>query len=298
MNKKNFNLNSMTLLLVLLMGSLSIYAQGTKGLPADPDFHYYIANESRTSANQIEFDLLLLNTNPSLVFELGSVQAGILINPAIYNGGVVTASVVKGSSTLNPSQVPGVITFVQRKNCIKIAPKSPPGIGSGTIVSSDPSNPTKVCRVRLTNTQSWASGNTDLRFNFTSKPYPTKISRYVAETGLNTPMQVNPYTAVSQQAVEKDDIPTMNQLGKTDRIMIHPNPNNGQFTLTVTSDIKSSYELSIINNLGVNVYKQNDFVVDGSRKEELSLKNLSNGSYTLQLINSHEQLTGKFIIKH
>jgi len=284
--------------MVLLLSVPVVQAQGTKGLPANPDFHYYIANETRTSANHLEFDLMLLNTDPALIFELGSVQASILTNPLLYNGGSINAAIVPGSSTLNSSQAPYVISFVQRKNCIKVAPKSPPGFGSGNIVSTDVSNPTRICRIRLTNSKPWAAVNSGLRFNFTNNPYPTKISRYVQETGLNTPLEVNEYNCFSKTPSSTLEDKLAIQGGENnEQLTIFPNPNNGIFTLNVKSGFNTKYDLTITNNLGAVVYQQVDFEVKGQRKEEMRLTKLADGNYTVKLSNKSEQLVLRFIIK-
>ena len=292
------NVSSICLMMVLLLSIPVAKAQGTKGLPANPDFHYYLANETRTSANQLEFDLMLLNTNPALTFELGSIQASILVNPLLYNGGSITASIVPGSSTLNSSQAPLVINFIQRKNCIKVAPKSPPGLGSGSIISTDALNPTRICRIRLTNSKSWASVNSGLKFNFTNKPYPTKISRYIHETGLNTPMKVNDYNCFARtSATSAETKLAIQEEENTEQLSLFPNPNNGIFTLVVTSGSDTRYDLTISNNLGAVVYQQSDFEVKGQRREEMRLTQLADGNYTIKLLNDAEQLILRFIIK-
>jgi hypothetical protein len=141
---------------------------------------YTIANDLQPGCNtkQLEFDLLLLDLDASQPFEVQTVQAGILVNPAIYNGGTVTASIIAGTSSLNSFQQPTSITFTQSTNCIKIASKSPPGCGGGSIISANPANPTRICRVRLTNTQNFAAVPANLTFCFTTAPYPAKLSYY------------------------------------------------------------------------------------------------------------------------
>ena len=144
-----------------------------------PDFFYTMENDVQTSANTLEFDLYLRDPSPASSFELASVQAGILVNSAIYGGGTLTAAIVAGTSQFNSSQVPASIAFVQTQNCIKIAPKSPPGAGSGTIISSTGQG-TRICRVRLTNTVAFAQAQANLTFNFTTTPYPAKVFQYLA----------------------------------------------------------------------------------------------------------------------
>jgi len=71
-------------------------------LPNDiSGYNFTIANDAQVSDNILEFDLFLLDINLTEQFELAAVQAGILIDPTIYSGGSITASVIAGSSQLN-----------------------------------------------------------------------------------------------------------------------------------------------------------------------------------------------------
>ena len=154
------------------------------------DFHYTLENAVQTSDKTFEFDLLLVDLDPAQPFELGTVQAGVLISPSIYNGGTLTASIVPGTSTLNPSQQPASVTFAQAQNCLKLASKAPPGAGNGTILSTNPANPTRICRLKITNTVPFTgSSDPNLQFSFTTIPYPTRLSQYIA--GINTPLTLN-----------------------------------------------------------------------------------------------------------
>jgi hypothetical protein len=298
MKKQAYFLIRTTVLLLVLITCLQGIAQEKKGEISDPDFHYYIANETRVSPTKIEFDLLLLNTNPSLTFELGTVQAGILLDPTFYNGGTVTAGIVPGSSTLSPAQVPTVITFAHRKNCIKMASRVPPGIGSGTVISTDPSRPTKVCRIALSNTKPWPAGDINPQFCLNHKPYPTKISKYDQETHLNTAMDVNPYTCFTQQkSTDKQVKSAGNEPMGNEKITIYPNPNTGNFTVSYGPVNPSVYELRVTNSAGSVVFRKNDIHVETVLKEEINLKEAVAGTYTVSIISTGEQLSRKFVIK-
>ncbi|MBK7213846.1 MAG: hypothetical protein IPH88_11245 [Bacteroidales bacterium] len=170
-------------------GATPVTATLIQAAASVPDFLYTIANDVQTSEKTFEFDLLLLDNDPAQPFELGSVQAGIYVNSGIYNGGTITASIVPMTSTLNISQQPNSVTFTQTANVIKLAAKAPPGIGNGSILSTNPASPSRLCRIKLTNTVNWAQSAPNLTFCFTTVPYPTKISQYV--NGLNTPLSVN-----------------------------------------------------------------------------------------------------------
>ncbi len=174
-----------TILLLFLVLSFGLRAQENAII-------YTIANDVQVSANQLEFDLLLFDPDPSQNYEEGTVQAGIYLNPAVYNGGTVTCAIVAGTSMLNTSQIPSSVTFTQSANIIKLASKAPPGCGGGTVISQDPLDRTRVCRLRLTNTQPWTPNSlANLTFCFTTTPYPTKVSFYQDSDCVNTASPVS-----------------------------------------------------------------------------------------------------------
>ncbi|MBK7212176.1 MAG: T9SS type A sorting domain-containing protein [Bacteroidales bacterium] len=181
--------------LVLLLLTAVTGVQAQKSPSGVFDFHYTIENDAVTSNNILEFDLYLLDTDALDPFEMATVQAGVFVNPAIYNGGTITASIVSGSSQLNASQVPTSVTFTQSANIVKLAAKAPPGIGNGTIISTTGQG-TRICKLRLTNTVAFSvCSHADLAFCFTTTPYPTKVSIYTG--GLNQACPINVTTTFS-----------------------------------------------------------------------------------------------------
>ena len=178
-------------LFLLILGSLQVDAQ-------DSNFNYTIANDIQVSDRILEFDLFLLDTDINSPFELAATQAGIIVNSGIYNGGTISVSIVSGFSQLNPSQQPASIIWVQATNAIKLTPKSPPGAGSGTIISQTAPG-TRVCRIRITNSVAFTINSTaNLTFNFTTAPYPTKVSQYIL--GINTPLTCDASNCFSNAA--------------------------------------------------------------------------------------------------
>src|SRR5574344_1382382 len=81
-----------------------------------PSFTYTIANDVQVSDKVLEFDVYLLNTNPSVKFEVSGVQLCITLIPAILNDGTITPSVVSGSSEMVPSQIPTALQFYNTKS--------------------------------------------------------------------------------------------------------------------------------------------------------------------------------------
>ncbi|GEM_PF-4072964 len=154
-----------------------------------PEFYLTIRNISRPSPNTLVFDLYLRNNLTSDTLELALVQAGIYVNPDFAVGNV-TASLVPGSSQLTPEQQPLTILFAKESNIIKLPsrtlrplPKDAKVVRRGTVISSTEPG-TRVCTVKLENTQPFPDKPEGLRFSFSRLPYSTSVSKY--QKGVNT----------------------------------------------------------------------------------------------------------------
>ncbi len=152
------------------------------------NFQNTIQNVVQTSDRTLEFDIYLLNTDVGQTMELATYQAGITLNSGIYSGGVLTASIVPGSSTLtNISQVPTAITYTATATIIKLAAKAPPGSGAGSHIS-DVSPGTRIIRLKLTSTVPFISNSTpDFFFapsTAVNPSYPTAVALYVDISGV------------------------------------------------------------------------------------------------------------------
>jgi len=171
-------------LLAVMVASLCVNAQNS-------DFNFTIENDIQTANNILEFDLYVSDTDNGAVFKLSTIQAGIVVNPGIYNGGEITISIVDGSSDLtNTFQQPVNVLWEQSRNVIEMTPPAIPDVGSASIIRQLHPG-TRICRMRLTNTQPFtAYSQANLTFSFTSPyPYPTKIAQFLTE-GLNKSTEV------------------------------------------------------------------------------------------------------------
>ena len=168
---------------VILIFLVLIAAANLKG--QNPSYSCDLRNDLQVDAKTLEFDVYLLRTG-STVFEYSSMQIGINVNPVVINGGIISVSLVPGSSDLNASQIPGAIrfSFNASKNCIIMTGVPPPGSGSGTIISNS-GNGTRIGRIRLSNTVNFGSGQPNLTWSFLlANGYVTKVNAYVG--GLST----------------------------------------------------------------------------------------------------------------
>ncbi len=148
-------------------------------------FRLVIMNDKQVSETVLEFDIYLQSTDAKVPFRFAMMQAGILVNPQIVNGGTITASIIPGSSELVEDMQPRSIRF--SAGCIKILSslgkvdeRYSKSDERGVIIHAAVPG-TRICRVRLTNSVAFGNASANLSFNFAIKPYPTKVAAYVSD---------------------------------------------------------------------------------------------------------------------
>ncbi|MBU1010826.1 MAG: T9SS type A sorting domain-containing protein [Bacteroidetes bacterium] len=80
------------------------------------------------------------------------------------------------------------------------------------------------------------------------------------------------------------------------KFVIYPVPNDGRFTVTITSELEESYDIAIYNNLGMPVYQVKDFRVKGASSVVIQLNNPSQGTYTVIFRNKDVVETRKVLV--
>ena len=160
----------------------------------NPTYTCTLANDAQTAANVYEFDIYLLRTGGT-PFELAQFQGGIDFNNLIKNGGSITATWVPGSNDpvlVTSGQVTTNINTATA-GLIRIPPKLPSGgPGSGAIISDVPPG-TRIGRLRLTNSVTFATQTANLTWDFaiSAGHYPTKVFAYVAGINTDVTTQIN-----------------------------------------------------------------------------------------------------------
>lgn len=164
----------------------------------DSEFLLSAMNLIQTSPNSLEFDVYLLDTDPGQPFELASLQIGFLLNSDIYAGGVLSATYNNAGSGLNlPQQFTANTSIVTTLNgypgltLIRLAGKTPPGTGNGTIISPS-GNGTFVTHFTITSSMPFTP-NSHANLTFTSSTstiplYATRVAAYIS--GSNTQLLV------------------------------------------------------------------------------------------------------------
>lgn len=89
----------------------------------------------------------------------------------------------------------------------------------------------------------------------------------------------------------------LDELTRIEKVNVFPNPNDGHFTMLITSVSNTTFDLRIINNLGVSVYEQKNVSVNGKLEKKIELENIPNGVYSVILNDMNKQIVRKFIVQ-
>ncbi|WP_070137865.1 T9SS type A sorting domain-containing protein [Crocinitomix algicola] len=82
-------------------------------------------------------------------------------------------------------------------------------------------------------------------------------------------------------------------------LSVYPNPNQGEFTLTLDNFIGENIALEIYNELGANVYNENIGNMNevGYLQKNMDLSSLSEGVYILRVISDKKSVTRRIVIQ-
>jgi hypothetical protein len=175
-------------LLALVFSFLQTNAQRPYGPLAETDFQITMQNivQPPGTNNIIEFDIYILDTDPSQVLPMATAQFGINFNLGILNGAATTTGMTialpysEGYSDLPSSMAPnGASTLAS--GLIRIAGRAAPGCYDGFPISNEAPG-TRLNRFRFTSPVPFAIGSTP-NFAFTSSTatnpsYATRFAWY------------------------------------------------------------------------------------------------------------------------
>jgi lysyl endopeptidase len=81
------------------------------------------------------------------------------------------------------------------------------------------------------------------------------------------------------------------------KVNVYPNPNNGNFTVELNSEMPENISIKIVNMLGTTEFEKDNITVNGFYSTILDLNSLSNGIYYLRVQGDKKIITKKIIIK-
>ncbi|CAG0956246.1 MAG: DUF2341 domain-containing protein [Bacteroidetes bacterium] len=81
------------------------------------------------------------------------------------------------------------------------------------------------------------------------------------------------------------DCTGINENGLKADVSIYPNPSNGNFTISIQSEIEQNLQIQILNNNGQKVNTFDRKIISGQNKIEINLANFSKGNYLINILN-------------
>ncbi|MBK6347771.1 MAG: T9SS type A sorting domain-containing protein [Bacteroidales bacterium] len=184
-------------LIALVFGFSTLKAQ-TTAPSAETDFLLTIQNVVQTAPNVFEFEIYLLDADPSQDMQLATVQEGINFNLGILNSGAITATmttIVPGFSDLPAAMQPISVSTITNTTVglIRVAGRAAPGAGNGYIVSKVAPG-TRITKLRFTNAVPFTASSTpDMVFTSSAAinpSYATRVAIYIGT--VNTQLVVTP----------------------------------------------------------------------------------------------------------
>ena len=78
--------------------------------------------------------------------------------------------------------------------------------------------------------------------------------------------------------------------------VVYPVPNYGLFTASVTTSYQESFRIMIYNTLGVMVHRTEEFKVQGKHEEQIDVRELPSGIYSVVFTNEQRKVVRKIFI--
>ncbi|MEI7661425.1 MAG: T9SS type A sorting domain-containing protein, partial [Bacteroidota bacterium] len=77
---------------------------------------------------------------------------------------------------------------------------------------------------------------------------------------------------------------------------VYPVPNDGRFTVSITSPAGENYSIIVYNQLGAKIFESGDLFVNGTFEKQLDLRPIANGIYSVVLLNSEHKVVRKVLV--
>ncbi len=93
------------------------------------------------------------------------------------------------------------------------------------------------------------------------------------------------------------DCTGVDELTQNVAVRIYPNPNKGDFVVTLNSDVSETVDVVVVNNAGQTVYEKKDLLIENATNLKVRLSNTSAGVYHLFVKGDRGVLTKKVIVR-
>ena len=79
---------------------------------------------------------------------------------------------------------------------------------------------------------------------------------------------------------------------------VYPVPNDGRFTISVTSLVQETYTIAVYNQVGAKIYEQHDLQVNGKTEKQIDLRPLASGIYLVVFLNNEHHVVKKIFVNN
>lgn len=265
---------------------------------ASSDYLLSVQNLTQTAPNKLEFDIYLLDTDPTEPFILNLISFGFLFNSGIYSGGVATVAMDNTNSQLNPFQALYVDPILEtntkypNQTLLSLASFDPVSIANRRTTISTTGYGTLITHLIITNSVPFVDKSTpDIVFCSSavfSPYYPTIVTQWIAP--LSTILVTTPgVDAIVNGNPTLDFLFTKNSNIKNTNIELFPNPTDENLLINGLEG-KAVLKLVDINGQEI-VCKQI------SNNALISISSLPKGIYIVRIISQNEIIEKKIIKK-
>ena len=77
---------------------------------------------------------------------------------------------------------------------------------------------------------------------------------------------------------------------------VYPVPNDGRFTVSISSPVQEVFSIVIYNQLGAKIYDFGDIRVNGTFEKQIDLRPIANGIYSVVFLNSEHKVVKKVLV--
>jgi hypothetical protein len=273
-------------------GNITVYANNTCGNgAASPPFAITVTPLPAAAGN-ITGPASVCQGAASVVYTVPAIASASTYSWTVPAGAIITGGGTTNSITVDfsPSAVSGNITVLGINSC-----------GDGTIspnfaVTVNPIPPTPV----ITNSglilySSEPNGN---QWYFDGNPIPGATSQTydVTLTGQGVYWTIITLNGCSSDTSNHWVLVVGIDNRSSSSVNLYPVPNDGQFTISITSASNESFSISVYNNLGVKIYEETKVEVNGSLQKVIDLRPVPNGVYSVIFENSRNQVVKKIVV--
>ena len=114
-------------------------------------------------------------------------------------------------------------------------------------------------------------------------------------------MNFSNFAAISRASVSSDVTveltSSVHQIEGISSVNVFPNPNNGEFLLTLKSDGPKKIDLTITNYLGEKIFEERSVSASNTFARQINLKEVAKGFYNLTITSGKKHNTYKLIVQ-